>query len=160
MPENNITMNAKDSVSAKLAQCFVTIENKRYNFMQMINFEAKFEKKKAKIPILGRTGEGNKSTGWSGTGSATLHYNQSIFRQLMARFKETGEDVYFTIQVTNDDPTSSAGKQIMIFDGCNIDGGILAKFDADGEYLDEDVDFTFEDFSINTPFNVLKGMTK
>lgn len=156
----NVTMNAKDSVSAKLAQCYVTIGDKRYNFIQMINFEAKFDKKKAEIPILGRTGTGNKSTGWSGTGSATLHYNQSIFRQLMARFKDTGEDVYFTTQVTNDDPTSSAGKQIMIFEGCNIDGGILAKFDADGEYLDEDVDFTFEDFAINTPFNELPGMAE
>lgn len=155
---DNITMNAKDSVSAKLAQCFVTIGDKRYNFMQMIKFEAKFEKNKTKVPILGRTGQGNKSTGWSGSGNATLHYNQSIFRQVMEHFKDTGEDLYFTIQVTNEDPTSAAGKQIMIFTGCNIDGGVLAKFDADGEYLDEDVDFTFEDFYMNTPFNELSGM--
>ena len=28
----NITMNAKDAISAKLAECFVTIENRRYLF--------------------------------------------------------------------------------------------------------------------------------
>ena len=159
MSESNITMSAKDTVSAKLAQCFATIGEKRYNFMQMIDFEAKFEKKKTKVPILGRTGAGNKSTGWEGTGKAKLHYNQSIFRQMMADFKNTGEDMYFTIQVTNDDPTSAAGKQIMLFYGCNIDGGALAKFDANGEYLDEDVNFTFEDFDVNKPFNLLSGMT-
>ena len=27
-----------------------------------------------------------------------------------------------------------------------MDGGLLAKFDADAEYLDEDMDFTFEEF--------------
>ena len=42
----NITMNAKDALSAKLAECFVTIGNNRYNFMQAINFEAKFERTK------------------------------------------------------------------------------------------------------------------
>ena len=72
--ENNITMNAKDTISAKLAECFVTIDNNRYNFMQAINFEAKFEITKTEVPILGRTGGGNKATGWKGTGSATFHY--------------------------------------------------------------------------------------
>lgn len=29
----NVIMNAKDSLSAKLAECYVTINNNRYNFM-------------------------------------------------------------------------------------------------------------------------------
>ena len=154
----NITMNAKDTLSAKLAECFVTIGKNRYNFMQAINFEANFERTKTEVPILGKTGMGNKSTGWKGTGSATFHYNSSIFRQMMLHYKDTGEDVYFEIQVTNEDPTSAAGRQTVVFLGCNIDGGILAKFDADGEYLDEDMDFTFEDFKMPETFNVLNGM--
>lgn len=154
----NQTMNAKDSVSAKLAECYVTIENNRYNFMQAINLETNFEKTKSEVPILGKTGSGNKSTGWKGTGSATMHYNSSIMRELMERFKKTGEDVYFDIQVTNEDPTSSVGRQTVILKDCNIDGGVLAKFDADGEYLDEDIDFTFEDFEIPEKFKMLNGM--
>ena len=155
---NNVKMNAKDAISAKLAECFITIDNNRYNFMQIINFEANFEKTKSEVPILGKTGTGNKSTGWKGTGSGTFHYNTSIFREMMLKFKDTGEDVYFDIQVTNDDPTSAAGRQTMVFIDCNIDGGILAKFDADGEYLDEDMDFTFEDFKMPEGFKLLPGM--
>ena len=136
----------------------VTIDNNRYNFMQAINFEAKFEKTKTEVPILGKTGAGNKSTGWKGTGSATFHYNTSIFREMMKKYKDTGEDVYFEIQVTNEDPTSAAGKQTVVFVDCNIDGGILAKFDADGEYLDEEMDFTFEDFKMPDTFKLLDGM--
>lgn len=151
-------MKAKDSVSAKLAECYVTIGDRRYNFMQAINLEASFEKNKTEIPILGKTGQGNKSTGWTGSGSATFHYNTSIFRQMMLDYKETGEDVYFDIQVTNDDPTSSVGRQTVILKDCNIDGGIITKFDADGEYLDEDMDFTFEDFSMPEKFVDLEGM--
>ena len=155
---SNITMKAKDAIAAKLAECFVTIGNNRYNFMQIINFEANFEKTKSEVPILGKTGTGNKTTGWKGTGSGTFHYNTSIFREMMLKYKNTGEDVYFEIQVTNEDPTSAAGRQTIVFIDCNIDGGILAKFDADGEYLDEDMDFTFEDFKMPETFKLLDGM--
>lgn len=154
----NITMNAKDSISAKLAECFVTIDGNRYNFMQMINFEASFERGKTKIPILGRTAEGNKATGWRGKFKAKCHYNQSIFRELMLRYKNSGEDIYFDIQVTNEDPTSAAGRQTIVYTGCNIDGGILSKFDAKGDYLDEDINGTFEDFTMPERFELLDGM--
>lgn len=151
-------MNAGDTIAGSLAECYVTIEGNRYNFMQAINLEASIEKVKAEVPILGKTGKGNKAAGWKGTGSATFHYNTSIFRALMKRYKDTGEDVYFDIQITNSDPTSSVGRQTVILKDCNIDGGLLAKFDADAEYLDEDMDFTFEDFDMPEEFKLLLGM--
>lgn len=155
----NQTMLAKNAVSAPMAQCYITIDGNRYNFMSAINLEANFEKNKLDIPILGRTGKGHKATSWNGTGNATFHYNTSIFRELFYRFKQTGEDVYFEIVVTNEDPSATdVGKQTVVLKGCNLDGGILAKFDADGEYLDESMDFTFEDFEIPEKFNVMSGM--
>ena len=154
---SNITMRGKDTVFASLAECFVTINGRRYNFMQAINLEAKFEKTKVEVPILGKTGKGNKASGWKGTGSATFHYNTSIFRQMMQLYKDTVEDVYFEIQISNEDKGSAVGRQTIILMDCNIDGGTLAKFDADGEYLDEDMDFTFEDFKMPETFKNLDG---
>jgi len=151
-------MNAKDAISGSLAECFVTVEGKRYNFMQAINLEASIEKNKVEVPVLGRTGKGNKANGWSGSGSATFHYNTSIFRELLLRYKNTGEDVYFDIQVTNEDPSSTVGRQTVILKDCNIDGGLLTKFDADADYLDEELEFTFEDFEIPELYKLLPGM--
>lgn len=153
----NATMKAKDTLFASLAECYVTIGDNRYNFMQAINLEAKFEKNKVEVPILGRTAKGNKAAGWKGTGSATFHYNTSVFRQMMLDYANTGEDVYFDIQITNEDPTSDAGRQTIVLYDCNIDGGVLAKFDADGGYLDEDMDFTFESFKMPESFSGLDG---
>jgi len=116
------------------------------------------DERKAEVPILGKTGKGSKATSWKGTGSATFHFNTSIFREMMKQYKDTGEDVYFDIQVTNRDSTSSVGRQTVILKDCNIDGGILTKFDADAEYLDEDMDFTFEDFEMPETFTMLAGM--
>ena len=154
----NITMNAKDSISAKLAECYITIGENRYNFMQMINFEATFERNKTTVPILGRTAMGNKTTGWSGKFKAVCHYNQSIFREFLLRYKDTGEDIYFDIQVTNEDPSAACGRQTIVYTGCNIDGGVLSKFDAKGEYLDEEINGTFEDFTMPESFTILDGM--
>lgn len=152
-------MKAKDTLSAKLAQCFITINGRRYNAFNFIKFEAKIKKKKQKVPILGKSGDGNKSTGWEGTFDATIHYNSSIFRQMMADFKDSGKDVYFETTVTNEDPGSSAGRQTATFIDCNLDEMVLAKFDASSDDpLDEDISGTFEDFKFPETFTELVGM--
>ena len=92
-------MLAKDTISAALAECYVIINDNRYNFMQAINLEAKIKKTKTKVPILGQTGKGHKAVGWEGTGSATFHFNTSIFAKLLEEYKDTGKDIYFDIQV-------------------------------------------------------------
>lgn len=158
MAVNVPMMNGKDAVSASLAECYATLDGTRYNLMQAINLEATMEKTKTEVPILGKTGKGNKATGWTGTGSATFHFNTSIFRKFMAKYKNTGVDFYFDIQITNEDPTSAVGSQTIILKDCNVDSIILAKFDADGEYLDEEMSFTFEDWEMATEFSELEGM--
>lgn len=152
------TMNGKDAVFAALAECYATIDGKRYNLMQAINLEATMEKNKTEVPILGKTGKGNKASGWKGTGSATFHFNSSVFRKAMKAYKDSGTDFYFDIQVTNEDKTSAVGRQTIILKDCNLDSILLAKFDADGEYLDEEMDFTFEDWEMPESFNELEGM--
>ena len=91
------TMQARNAVSAKMAECYVTIDGNRYNFMSAINLEVTFEKNKSEIPILGRMNRGHKATSSSITGSAEFHLNTSIWRELAYRFQETGEDLYFEI---------------------------------------------------------------
>jgi hypothetical protein len=157
---NNVTMRGKDSVSAKLAECFITIGGNRYNFMQAIDFEANFEKTKVRLPVLDKTDTKNKSTGWRGTGNATFHYNSSVFRDMMLRFKDKGDDVYFEIQVSNCDSANSSERQTLVFVDCNIVGGILAKFNENSEYLDEKLEFTFEDFRMPNRFKALGSKPK
>ena len=154
---NNVVMKGKDTIAAKLAECFITIGTRRYNFMQMIDMEAKVDKTKAAVPRLGAIMTGHKSCGMEGTFSGTAHYNQSVMRQALIDYKNRGVDAYFEMQITNDDPGSAAGRQTIIFYDCNTDGGILAKFDADGEYLDEEIEGTFEDFSMPEAFANLTG---
>jgi len=54
-----------------------------------------------------------------------FHFNTSVFRELLLRYKNTGQDVYFDIQITNEDPTSEVGRQTIILKDCNMDEGLL-----------------------------------
>ncbi len=153
-------MNAKDTISGSLGKCYVTIEGNRYELMQVTQVKAKIEKTKKEIAIMGKTGKGNKSTGWKGTGSAKLHYNTSLFRELAEKYKDSGEDIYFDMQVENEDPTTTVGKQVVILINCNFNSMILANIDAETDALDEEFEFTFEDFKIPKKFNNLDGMAQ
>lgn len=155
---DNIPMDGMDAVSGSLAKCYMTIKGKRYNFMQLISFESKMEKTITAIPILGKTGKAHKPSGWEGTWSGKAHYNQSVMREMLLEYKRTGQETPFTIQVTNEDPTSKVGQQTVVLTGCLSSGGILAKFDASAEYLDEDLSGTFDDWDMPKRFKKLPGM--
>ena len=154
---NNVTMKSKDAVSARMAECFVTINDRRYNFMQLIDVEFKVEKTKGAVPRLGSVMIGHKSYAMEGTFSGTMHYNTSVMRELAASFKDTAIDTYFEVQITNEDPASDAGSQTVVFYDCLSDAVILSKFDADAEYLDEEISGTFDEFSISEDFTELAG---
>ena len=154
------TMLAKNAISSKMAECYITVEGQTYNFMSAVNVEVTFEKEKTEVPILGRMNKGHKSTSSSITGSAEFHMNTSIWRELAYRFQNTGEDVYFDMVITNEDKTASdVGRQTITLYGCNFDSVILAAFDADSDdSLTESMDFTDESFEINESFKMMDGM--
>lgn len=152
------TMHARDAIHGAQGRAYVTIDGNRYLFAQLINLEARMEKTKTQVPIMGRVSKGNKSTGAEYSGSATFHFNTSMFRKLLKRYKDTGEDVYFNIQITNEDGSAKVGRQTTILIDCNLDGGILASLDADAEYLEDSIDFTFEDWDMPEEFTTLQEM--
>lgn len=156
--KTQVYMKAADTLYASAARCFITIGGKRYNFMNMISVEATFKKKKVEVPILGRTGSGHKAAGWEGTGKAKCYYNSTVMRKIAENYKNTGADEYFDIQIVNEDEGTSVGKQEVILKDCNMDSLILAKFDIETELLDEDMEFTFDDFEIKSGFKELEGM--
>lgn len=157
MPEVQI-MQARDSVSAKMAHCFITLNGKRYNFMQAIEVEINIEKVKSKVPIMGSPTAGNKSTGMEITGKATFHFNTSIFDNPMMVFQNTGEDFYFDMQLTNEDPTSTVGRRTVIAYGCNLDEYPVFRANAEGEHITAEIPFTVERLEIPEQYAMLDGM--
>lgn len=145
-------MRGKDAISGRHATVFATINGEVHEMLYLKNLEARVEKNKVEVPVLGKTGVEHKAAGWTGTGTATAYYATSKFRELMLEYIKTGKDTYFDILVENRDPTSNIGKQTIVLKGVNLDSVIMAKIDVETETLDEEITFTFNDVDMPNKF--------
>ena len=147
------TLNAPDTISGKEGRAYAKIDGNNEDLFFAKTIESTVEKSKSEVKAIGKRMTGHKTTGGNGTGSMTLYYMTPLFRQMIKQWKETGQDIYFDMVIENDDQESSAGKQSVLLIDCNLGSVVLGKLDGDSDDpLDEDVDFTFEDFDILTPF--------
>lgn len=144
---------AEDTISGQEARAFLTVDGRNEELFYAKKIESKVEKTKTEVKTLGHRGTQNKATGWKGTGTLTVYYATSLFRELMLKYMKDGKDVYFDIAVTNEDPTSNIGKQTIVLKNCNLDEVSMAMFDVDSEVLEEDMSFTFEDVDLLDKFN-------
>lgn len=146
-------LSAQDTISGKEGRAYAKIDGNNEEMFFAKSIEAKADKTKSQIKAIGKRMVGHKTTGAEGTGSMTLYYCSPLFRAKLAEWKRTGVDAYFDMVVENTDPESAAGTQRVLLMGVNLDSTILAKLDGDSDdALDEDVDFTFEDFDILEAF--------
>ena len=147
-------LNTQDTISGKEGRAYAKINGSNEELFFAKTVEANVEKNKSEVKALGRRMTGHKTTGMSGTGSMTIYYMSPLFRSVIKEYKDTGKDLFFDLVIENDDPASAAGKQSVLLMDVNLDSTVLAMLDADSDDpLEEDVDFTFEDFDILTPFN-------
>lgn len=143
---------AKDTISGQEGTAFATIDGENIEMFYVKKLEATIEKQKAEMKAIGRRGIQAKATGWKGTGSMTIYYATTKFRDMMLKYVTDGIDAYFDIQVTNEDPNSGIGKQRVTLKNVNLDKVIITKIDVDSDMLDEDIDFTFDDVEILDSF--------
>lgn len=149
--------NVKDAVSGKQAKAFIKIDGRTEELFYAKTLESTIEKTKVDVPTLGRTSTPQRSAGWKGTGTLTIYYISSFFRNLMQDYVKNGTDFWFDLMITNEQPGSAAGKQTVFLRGCNIDSIIAAKFDATADdMLDEEIPFTFEDYDIIESFGTVQ----
>jgi hypothetical protein len=146
-------MNEMDAISGKHAKAFITINGQVEELFYARSLEATIEKNKTDVPVVGKTNVGQKAVGWTGTGTLNIYYVTSLFRRLVRDYIKTGRDFYFDLTVSNEDPTSAAGRQTVVLKNCNLDSVIAAQFDATSDDpLNEDISFTFDDYDMLEQF--------
>lgn len=146
-------LHAEDTISGQEGRAYATINGQVEEMFYIKTLEATVEKEKKEVKTLGRRGTQHKATGWSGSGSMTIYYVTSLFRQMMLEYMNTGRDTYFDIQITNEDPTSKIGRQTVTLKRVNLDSVIMVSLDTDSDALEEDLDFTFEGIELQEKFH-------
>lgn len=134
---------AKDTISGQEATAYMNVNGELVQLFMAKAIEATMNKEKVDVRTLGNRVKQKKTVGWEGTGSMTMYYMSSIFRELAIQYINSGADFYFTLIVTNNDATSTVGSQQVALYNCNVDSTVLAKCDAESQSLDETMNFTF-----------------
>ncbi len=145
-------LNFSDTLSGTEAKGFITVDGRNEELFYAKKLESTAEKTKTTGKTLGSRVEQNKATGWKGTGTLTVYYVTSLFREMMIDYIKTGKDVYFDLTVTNEDATSTVGKQTVVLKKCNFDKVGMAMFDVESAVLEEEMAFTFEDVDLLDKF--------
>lgn len=148
-------LQAEDAVNGREGIATAEINGEIVEIMELANLTATVEKNKTEFKAIGQRNTQSKTTGWKGTGSANVRYVSSRWAKMVQEYAKTGKDTYFTIVVTNEDQGSATGRQVIQILGCNIDSVDIAKLDIDADILDQDIDFTFNDFNILEEFTPL-----
>ena len=145
-------VRATDTISAKEGVAYVTIDGNMHEALYVKNVEAKIEKQKVELHLLGHRMTKHKTVGMTGSGTLTIYYMTPYYRQMVEKYKDTGVETYFELTLKNEDPESTVGANTQTLHDVSIDSVTLAKFDLDGEVLDEEVPFTFDDYTGLTQF--------
>lgn len=151
------TLKAWDAINGAEGICYAVIDGNQEEMIYVKNIEAKIEKEKSEIKVLGQTGAKHKANGWKGSGSMNMYYVTSAFRKMMVEYIKTGKDTYFDLYIVNEDPSSEIGRQQIWLKQVNIDSIVIGKLDIDSTELDEDIEFTFNDVEILQEFDQVIG---
>lgn len=143
----------KDAINGKTGKAFLTLNGKNYELFGLKKIQADAEFQESDFKVVGTTLVQKKTTGVNLTGSATIYYGTPIFINMLKTYLKTGNLPYFTIQIENDDPASSVGKQTVVLYNVKLSKTPIAMLDADAEYLEQEVSFSFTNVEVLNAFH-------
>ena len=148
------TLRPAEVISGKTGEVYLSLNGNRYHCMHVTEIEATIEYEKGEVKMLGRKMTGHKINGMTGSYKGKGYYRFSELRQAAEAYKngEAGAPIY-EIEITNVDESTTAGIQRAILKDCMPDSDVLAKVDAGSEFLEEDIEGTFDDFEIPDSFS-------
>lgn len=143
----------RDALNGKSGSAFMNLNGQNIEIFQMKKFQSDAEFQEADFKVVGTTLVQKKTTGVSLTGSMTIYYGSPHFVRLLQTYLKTGKLPYFTLQITNDDPGTSVGKQVVALYNCKLSKVPVAMLDADTDWLEEEVTFSYTSLEVLNYFH-------
>ena len=106
------------------------------------------------MKVIGTRKIQNKNNGAKLTGKGNIYYGTNIFTDMVLDYINTGVMPQFDIQITNLDPTTTVGSQVMAYYGCTLKGTIpLSILNDEEAMLNYDFEFAYTDVRRLQSFN-------
>lgn len=133
----------RDALNGKQGKAIITVDGENKELFQCKKLQTDAEFTEADFKVVGTVLVQKKTTGVNLTGTMTIYYGTPIFIKMVQEYVKSGKIPYFDLQVENDDPSTSVGKQTVLLTNCKLQKVPLAILDADTEFLEEEVGFSF-----------------
>ena len=143
----------RDALNGKSGRAFLTIDGQNQELFSLKKLQTDAEFQESDFKVVGTTLVQKKTTGVTMTGTMTIYYGTPIFLQMLQTYLKTGRLPYFTIQVDNDDPSVSVGQQVVALYNVKLSKVPIAMLDADAEWLEEEVGFSFTNVEVLQAFH-------
>ncbi len=143
----------RDALNGKSGSAFMTVDGQNHELFQLKKFQSDAEFQESDFKVVGTTLVQKKTTGVTLTGTMTIYYGSPLFIKLLNEYLKTGKLPYFTLQITNDDPGTTVGKQIVALYNCKLSKVPVAMLDADADWLEEEVSFSYTGIEVLNYFN-------
>lgn len=144
-----------DTISSQEGKAYITIDGQNRELFEISSLTAQIELTVQERRLLGHRMTQHKVVGASGTGSMTIYFMNSQMLNQAIQYLRTGNYKGLKIQVKNEDPQSTIGKQEVVL--LNV---ILATIpvatldDQSDDPITFDTDFTFDDIEILESFKL------
>lgn len=143
----------RDSLRGAAGTIYLDIDDVIYDVPELKNFSIDTNFNEVDFKVVGANNVQVKTTGAAITGSFTLYTGSPIWLEMVKRFLDDGILTYFTIQVVNNDQTSTIGRQIVSFQNCKISSITnMVTLDADADFLTSDYTFSCTGYEIIESF--------
>ena len=145
---------AKDTVNGAEGKIFITQNGKNIEVACMKNITTNAEIQSNDMRVIGTRTIQNKNNGAKLTGTGNIYYGTNLFTDMVLQYIQTGVMPEFDIQITNNDPTTSIGSQVMAYYGCTLTGTIpLSILNDEEAMLNYDFNFAYTRVARLTAFN-------
>ena len=133
----------RDALNGKSGSAFITIDGVNHELFHLKKFQSNAEFSESDFKVVGTVLTQKKTTGVTLSGSMTIYYGSPYFLSMLMTYIKTGKLPYFTMQITNEDESSSVGKQTVALYNCKLSKVPVAMLDADSDWLEEEVSFSY-----------------
>ncbi len=145
---------AKDTVNGAEGKVFVSIDGQQTEVAGMRNIKTTASLQSSDMRVIGTRKIQEKPNGAKLSGTGNIYYGSNIFTDMVLSYINTGVMPEFDISITNQDPTTSVGSQVMAYYGCHLSGEIpLSILDSEEAMLNYDFNFVYTRVERLSAFN-------
>lgn len=146
-------IKGRDTIRGTDGSIIWKVGDVEYDFFHITQLTINMEIEQDEVPRIGTHTKGHKTSTVNISGSGTGYYGDPVIRREMTKYVKGGAYPDMQIILTNYDHDTQAATQTFVGKGVMVTSLVLAEIDATTTKLEEDFDFTLEDYEIITEFN-------